>query len=125
MLIAHYAARAEAFFKALVDHGVADKVLWRTTTYPAFLYTQFVRNKWGHRRPEWTYLCETQHVRVDLVAAMNAAIMEIAKEYKVAVWDISDMSLAQKARDFNDILHPTLEYAVTWALILATYDGFS
>ena len=33
------------------------------------------------------------------------------------------MALAMKAEHFNDIVHPTAEYARTWALFLATFDG--
>ena len=74
------------------------------------------------RGSRWYYRCDTQHLRLDLVDTINAAVLRAAKFYGIAVWDVSLMASAMKAEHFNDIVHPTVDYATTWALVLATFD---
>ncbi len=123
-LVAHYATRTAALFAALKSHNVTHKILWRTTTYPGFLYTQYLLRIKPMRGSKWYYRCDTQHLRLDLVDTINAAVLRAAKFYGIAVWDVSLMASAMKAEHFNDIVHPTVDYATTWALVLATFDGF-
>jgi len=122
-VVAHYAARLSALFRALGAANVTAKVLWRTTTYPGFLYRDHLKKLKPMRGSQWYYRCDTQHLRVDVVDALNGAAARAAEAHGVALWDVSPMALAMKAEHFNDIVHPTTEYARTWALFLATFDG--
>lgn len=122
-MVGHYAARVDALFGALARENATSKVLWRTTTYPGFLYRDHLKKKKLMRGSKWYYRCDTQHLRVDVVDAINGAAAYAAEDHGVALWDVSHMALAMKAEHFNDIVHPTNAYATTWALFLATFDG--
>ncbi|KAH8045545.1 hypothetical protein JL720_16643 [Aureococcus anophagefferens] len=53
-VVAHYAARLSALFRALGAANVTAKVLWRTTTYPGFLYRDHLKKLKLMRAPSGT-----------------------------------------------------------------------
>ena len=118
--LAHYAARLGALFDALARAGLARKVLWRTTTFPAALHARELRGT--NPTTRWYERCDTQALRVDTVRELNAIAVAAARERGIAVWDVAGLSLDARREHFADAVHPTHAYAEAWAHMLAHHE---